>query len=367
MIVNVVSFNRQHLLDLTCGLCLNGVDVKFYTAVPSWRCKQFGLLPKHVNSLFFYLLPFIIWTKIFRKSNSLLPHKLFTKLVMRKMRKCDAVIINGYSPFFTAEVYREIKSKYKAKIIMEWGSKHIIEERKAINGIDTYPKDYYNLNFECYKEADFISIPSKHVEESFVKHGFDTQKLFLNPYGANCNIFTPTKLNEQSYDLIMVGGWSYRKGVDYITSLCKEFNYSFLHVGGLVDMEFPSLPNMKHIDAVDEKQLPYYYAKAKVFILPSRTEGLALVLAQAIACGLPIVCSNNTGGIDLANLLNIQNSVFEFSEYKLSIIKECIDHALSLANKQKGFRVLSNNINEKLSWKRYGKTYSDFLKTLCTE
>lgn len=69
----------------------------------------------------------------------------------------------------------------------------------------------------------------------------------------------------------------------------------------------------------------------------------------------------------MANLLNIPNSVFEFSEYKLSIIKECIDHALSFANKQKGFRVLSKNINEKLSWKRYGKTYSDFLKTLFTE
>lgn len=66
-----------------------------------------------------------------------------------------------------------------------------------------------------------------------------------------------------------------------------------------MDMQFPESANMKHIEAVDQNTLIKYYAKAKIFVLPSREEGLALVQPQAIACGLPVVCSKFTGGKDM--------------------------------------------------------------------
>ena len=36
-----------------------------------------------------------------------------------------------------------------------------------------------------------------------------------------------------------------------------------------------------------------------VLVLPSIEEGLALVQAQAMACGCPVICTTNTGGEDL--------------------------------------------------------------------
>ena len=66
---------------------------------------------------------------------------------------------------------------------------------------------------------------------------------------------------------------------------------------------FPNTPLFTHVPPVDEKELTNYYAKAKVFVLPSRAEGLALVLAQAVVSGLPVVYSKDTGGHDIKKLI----------------------------------------------------------------
>ena len=46
---------------------------------------------------------------------------------------------------------------------------------------------------------------------------------------------------------------------------------------------------------VQQPQLPLYYAQADVLVLPSRSEPWGLVLNEAMACGLPCLCSRNVG------------------------------------------------------------------------
>ena len=52
-----------------------------------------------------------------------------------------------------------------------------------------YQKSIIDRECEEYETADFISIPSTFVYDSFIKKGFASKKLFLNPYGANINLF----------------------------------------------------------------------------------------------------------------------------------------------------------------------------------
>jgi glycosyltransferase involved in cell wall biosynthesis len=51
--------------------------------------------------------------------------------------------------------------------------------------------------------------------------------------------------------------------------------------------------------AVPEQQLPAIYAWGDVFLLPTIEDGFAVVLAQAQAAGLPILCTTNCGGPDI--------------------------------------------------------------------
>lgn len=50
---------------------------------------------------------------------------------------------------------------------------------------------------------------------------------------------------------------------------------------------------------IPQPQLKQMMSRSHVMVLPSVEEGLALVQAQAMACGCPVISTTNTGGEDL--------------------------------------------------------------------
>ena len=48
-----------------------------------------------------------------------------------------------------------------------------------------------------------------------------------------------------------------------------------------------------------QNQLRWFYSQCSVFCIASIEEGLAMVQPQAMACGLPIIHTTNTGGEDI--------------------------------------------------------------------
>ena len=50
--------------------------------------------------------------------------------------------------------------------------------------------------------------------------------------------------------------------------------------------------------AQPKSRLPFYYSLADVMVLPSITEGFGYVIGEAMACGCPVIATENTGGPD---------------------------------------------------------------------
>lgn len=366
--INIVSFGRRHLLDVARELEKQGYDVFFYTAVPYWRMKKFGLKRKTSKSVFNILLPFVIIEKIFTPLEAKL-NVIFDYIVSLIMRPCD-IYISVVSPHWKRS-FKKAKRQSKL-ILMDSGSTHILNQKKIFGDYwisEKSPKDqrdYFkepNIEYELsiYNECDYIVVPSMIVKQTYLEYNYPENKLFYNPYGVDLSKFYPLKLTSKKYDIIMTGSWSYRKGCDLIQQLCLEQNYSFLHVGPIVDMSFPVCKNMKHIDFVDQSELITYYSKAKVFVLPSREEGLALVQPQAIACGLPIVCSEYTGGRDIAEVTGLKEWIFEMETYSLESLNKQIVAALDFVkNDHEIVRMKLYNI----SWSANGKRYNEFIEQL---
>lgn len=366
MRINIAASHRFHLLDLARELEKQGHQIHFYSYLPKNKAIQFGLKSSSNHSLFIIMVPFLILEKFSNRAFWAIAIKnvFMDFLVSVIMRPCDVFIGLG-------SVYKKsflnAKNKFNAITVLEWGSKHIIEQRAQFNEISRtrYPDFFFNRDLFAYGFVDYISIPSKHVEESFLKHGISKEKLLVNPYGVDLASFYPTELSDISYDIIMVGGWRFEKGADLIIDFCKRNpNITFLHVGAIVNLEFPKIKNMTHVDSVKEKELVNYYAKAKIFILPSRSEGLAMVQIQAIACGLPIVCSKDTGGRDLREYITDPKWIIELENNDQSQLLLKVEEALVLAKKQNGFRSYAPKINLLLSWKAYGIRYNHNLLTL---
>ena len=282
------------------------------------------------------------------------------------MRKCDVLI--AMSGGFLRSIN---KAKSQGSIIIvERGSKHILEQKRILDElkmihpkINTVHDIDVKRELEGYEIADYVAIPSQHVLHSFAVHHYPMKKLFLNPYGVDVSMFHPSREVEKKYDLIMVGGWSLQKGCDLIIDAVRKTGLCLLHVGALVDLDFPNEENFTHIDPVDQFELVKYYNSAKIFILPSRQDGFGMVLSQALACNLPIVGSPDCGAPDLKEMVEFPESITIINDYSVDAvclaIKEAMHNYERLGNKRYAGNALQN-----LSWEAYGKRYAEFLHSI---
>lgn len=367
MRINIAASHRFHLLDLARELEALGHEVRFYSYVPTKRAIKFGLKKECSYSLFYIMFPFLALVKLSKSASwsIIMINRTLDLYLSLFMKPCDVYIALGTvykSSFLSA------KKRFGAITILEWGSKHIEEQQRILSevpGLKQQDKYFTERSLNGYNKADYIAIASNHVKQSFIERGMSEYKLLQNPYGVDLSMFSPTKLeSENPFDVIMVGGWSYRKGCDLLIDFFQNSDLTFLHVGSIVDLPFPFQENMKHIDSVDQKKLIKYYAHAKVFVLASREEGLAMVQSQALVCGLPIVCSKNTGGRDLKNFLEDKKWIIEMKDFTIDELSLCINEALNLAETQSGVRSYAENVVNSLTWKAYGKRYDENLHNL---
>lgn len=364
--INILSPGRFHVCDLARELNRCGFDVKIYSFVPVSRTVKFGLPKQCCCSLFYWLLPFLflerrlfagtIWANLLRK-------RVQDFLIAILMRKCD-VLITMSGGFFQS--IKKAKSQGSI-IVVERGSKHAIEQNKALeNMMDINAKGCRILTERemlSYELADYISIPSEHVRRSFIDHHYPKDKLFLNPYGVDVSMFKPSRNAYKKYDLIMVGGWSLRKGCDLIIEAVRKMGCSLLHVGAIVDLAFPDEQSFTHVDSVDESLLPEYYHMAKVFVMPSREDGFGMVFTQALACNLPIIGSPDCGAPDLKKMVENPENITIISDYSVDAICLAIKEAMSNYEKL-GSISYAGNALENLTWEAYGKRYSNFINSV---
>ena len=364
MVVNILSPGRFHVCDLSRELNKHGFDVKFYSFVSKQRLENFGLPRECSVSLFWVLAPFVyferranigkgIWASVRRWLQDFL-----TSLIMRK---ADVTIA------MSGEFNRSMK---KAKrdgsiIICERGSKHIIDQKLILESNPFVRKPQItesNVKRELmsYELADFIAVGAKHVETSFLKRGFPVDRLFINPYGVDLKDFHSLDNASKEFDFLMVGTWSYQKGCDLIVEAIRKANYSFLHVGALGDLPFPTDSQFQHIPPVNQKELYNYYAKAKVFVLPSRQDGLAMVLVQAVACHLPIIASQDGGACDIKDRVSMPEFIGIIGEFSAEALLVKMKEMLALYDRLPNKDYAGDALNV-LSWEAYGNRYAEFL------
>ncbi len=362
--VNILSPGRFHVCDLARELDKLDFDVKFYSFVPSHRAETFGLPRKCSASLFWWLAPIVFLEKkawFWRDHWTDLRRWIQDFLTSWLMRKADVLIA------MSGEFNRSMEKARKdgTLIICERGSKHILDQKRILDSnpaIKFSPISESNVNRELksYELADYIAVGATHVESSFLKRGFPKAKLFVNPYGVDLKDFHPVENASKEYDFLMVGTWSYQKGCDLIAEAIRKTNYSLLHVGALGDLAFPTESQFRHIPPLDQKDLYKYYAQSKVFVLPSRQDGLAMVLAQAVACHLPIIASSDGGACDLKAKVAMPEYINIIDDFSAEAILCGMDKMLSKYEQLQNRSYAGDALSE-LTWEAYGRRYAEFL------
>jgi len=291
------------------------------------------------------------------------------RVAARVIAPCDVFI--GMSGMSTISA-RMARRKYGAQVWIERGSRHILSQKEILEnmpGAAHRPKPVSDFavrrELADYAVADTIVVPSLHVERSFLERGTNPVRLFRNPYGVDLTMFpaTPAPRGEVP-TIITAGAWSLRKGCDVLVQAWKSLNaVRLIHVGPVLDAPLPEHPDFEHHDTVPMWQLKEFYAQAHVFVLASREEGLALVQAQALACGLRLVCTDRTGGEDLKEFLHDPALVTVVPSDNWQALAEALKAALNSASRGGELRDLLGATRATLSWRAYGERYARELET----
>lgn len=197
--------------------------------------------------------------------------------------------------------------------IVERGSSHILaqkeilEEEYARFGIQTKAIDerIVEKSLREYEEADYISIPSTFVRRTFLEKGVPEEKLIQIPFGVDLRHFRPIPKQDNIFRVMHIGG-KLRKGTHYLLQAMSELglrNAELMLIGNIEEPVKPFVKDYKGdlrvFSGFPHTELYKYYSQSSVYVLPSIEEGLAMVQPEAMACGLPVICSKNTGGEDI--------------------------------------------------------------------
>ncbi len=146
------------------------------------------------------------------------------------------------------------------------------------------------------REANIILPKSTHIIGNPVP---------INSTYNECNELLDDKLLTNKLFICAIGRLAEQKGFDILISALAKSKYSELHLVLLGEGELYSALQMQAQELGVEGRLHFFgfvedtsqiFKKAAAFVLSSRWEGFPNVLAEALACGVPVVATNCPGG-----------------------------------------------------------------------
>jgi glycosyltransferase involved in cell wall biosynthesis len=165
-----------------------------------------------------------------------------------------------------------------------------------------------------YELADYFIVPSSYAKRTFLDAGFSNDRVFVLPYGVDLDRFQYTENKtgdgdkDDTFRIIYVGQIIPRKGVHYLIEalgLLDKPDIELLLVGPVskeMDQYITAAQQrdsrIKLFGHVPWLQLYEYYQKSSVFVLPSLSDSWGLVVTEAMACGSPVIVTENTGSSD---------------------------------------------------------------------
>jgi alpha-maltose-1-phosphate synthase len=310
--VCIGSAGRFHTFDLARQMERRGHLGRVYTGYPRWKVD--GLPKQKVSTFPWFLVPQNALGRLglhgAQERLNRIAIEAFDRWMARHLESCE--VFHCLSSFGVES--HQVARQRGAITVCDRGSSHIVYQdqllreeyrrwRIPFSGID---RRIVERELIEYEDCDLICVPSNFVYRSFIQMGVPENKLRKISYGVDLSLFRPTDKQDQTFRVLYVGSLSLRKGIPYLLEALGGLDlprFEVWLIGSVVPEVRPFLAayqdKFRYLGVVQRPELYKYYSQGSVLVLPSIEEGLALVQAQAMACGLPVIATPNTGAEDL--------------------------------------------------------------------
>ncbi|MDB5262807.1 MAG: glycosyl transferase group 1 [Adhaeribacter sp.] len=316
--------NHAHLLEQ--ALAANNLGYSFTKYWPTFRfgTREAGREPVTKSTSFLFdKLTFLLWGIWHRlpflntnQGHLDILYRYYDLLAASFLPKVDVLLAWSQVSLFTMQKAK----KQGAIVILEhpmvhvntW--MHLMREEYARNGPQKGLK--YSLFTDRmvkrmlaeYEAADYINVVSSYARKTFIQNGVPARKLILTSLGIDTDFFRPAELvsDNRKFKVLFVGRLELLKGVHFLLEAFAALhlpNTELLLVGRRLPEMQPFLDKYAgtytYLGPKSPEELRTIYQEASVLVLPSVQESFGLVLTEAMACGVPVISTENTGGPDI--------------------------------------------------------------------
>jgi glycosyltransferase involved in cell wall biosynthesis len=296
--------------------------------------------------------------------------------VTSKINKLKPLIFIGYEK----SCFRSFKIAKKIGVItiLDLAQVHVNYIEKLRYKYDFFKKISGNERLFCrikerklqeYELANFILVLSSFARQTLIKQGVESSKIHLVNLGFDPCKFIPkinySYIHGSPLRIIYTGIITKRKGVHLISNVANRLQHlsiEWVFVGSKDDAFdcINGLPNSRYIPYLQHDKLVKELHGSDIFVLPSYLDSWGMVVIEAMACGLPVIVSENTGAKD---------AVTDDSGFVIPIDDEdaLMDKILYFYYNTAEIERMGKNaarVVQKYTWDNYYKQVNDFIDTI---
>jgi rhamnosyl/mannosyltransferase len=226
--------------------------------------------------------------------------------VFSAIRNSDADLVHLHEPNPLA-VAAYLLSGSRVPLVIHYHSDVVRQKRLRLL--------YWPLLRKAMEKATRIIVGSPHlIENSKMLSGF-REKCSVIPFGIDLSKLRDLErdaLKAAEVTILAVGRLIYYKGFEYLIEAMRDVAAKLVIVGEGPDRDrlerqiarCDVSDKVRLAGAVGEERLIEWYRQATVFCLPSceNSEAFGLVMAEAMAAGLPVVSTNLPTGVQMLNI-----------------------------------------------------------------
>lgn len=224
-----------------------------------------------------------------------------------------------------------------------------------------------DIEKEIFKKSNLIISPSTYTTSFIIKeYDINFKKIKTIPFGVEKSFFQKNnnirKVDKKNIKFGFVGLVNMRKGIRWLINDLNLIyddgnkNFELYLFGRIFKEEFKTLEKAKF------KIIPYgfkdiaknnFYELFDILIHPSFIEGSAKCIYEAMASGLPVICTEQSG-----SLVKDKESGFIIKTGNHDDLKKAVEYFLNNENEIIKMGELSRSIISYYSWELYAKKVS---------
>ena len=226
-----------------------------------------------------------------------------------------------------------------------------------------------NRKLEEYELANYILVLSSFAKQTLINEGIAPSKIYLVNLGFDPSRFTPKNIYNNKHDttlrIVYSGIITKRKGVHLIASVAERLQHLAIELVfiGSKDDGFKcieGLRNIRYIPYLEHEELLKEFHSSDIFVLPSYLDSWGMVVLEAMASGLPVIVSENTGAKDAVT--NDCGFVIPIDD-----AAALADKVLYFYNNREEIERMGRNASkeaQKYTWDNYYKQVGDFINMI---